>query len=119
MTKLTNRQAESTLSDQIGILYWSQLGQQPRKITCQVFEDKLAIFLEDALTQPEQLLLAQGQVGLVRQIRDCLHEILQPRLKALISEVMTVTVSDLLVATQLDSGHVSFMAVLAPESATE
>lgn len=116
MRGMIDAQLETTLADQIQQLYEIQLGHPPQKVTCQVFEDKLAILLEDALTQPERMLLAQGQTVLVRQVRDCINEILQPRIKALITEAVGVAVSDLLIATQLDTGFVSIMAILTEDS---
>lgn len=116
MPPLANEHLSLFLSQQIQQLYQTHLGHHPGQVTCQSFEGKLAILLEDALTKPEQLLFNQGQIELVRQVRDCLHEILRPRMKALIQEVMCVTVIDLLTATQLETGRVSFMAVLGSET---
>jgi uncharacterized protein YbcI len=113
MPSLAADHLSQALSQQIQQLYKTHLGHHPSKITCQSFEGKLAILLEDALTQPEQLLVNQGQTELVRQIRDCLHEILRPRIKALIQETMGVAVVDLLTATQLETGRVSLMVVLS------
>lgn len=113
MTATTDEQQIDGLAERIQWLYGAQLGQRPRKVTCQIFEGKVAIFLEDALTQPERLLLAQGQMGLVRQVRDCLNEILQTQIKALIMEVTEMSVVDLLIAVQLDTGNVSLLAVMA------
>lgn len=110
---LINEQSEHSLIERIQSLYTTQLGRQPDRITCQTFEDKLAIFLENALTQPERLLFARGQTHLVQQVRHSLHEILKPRVKTLIEEVVQITVLDVIMAAQLDTGHVSFIAVLA------
>jgi uncharacterized protein YbcI len=117
MPSLANDRLSQALSEQIQHLYQTHLGHHPSKITCQSFEGKLAILLEDALTSPEQLLFSQGQAELVRQVRDCLHEILRPRIKTLIQEIMDVPVVDLLTATQLETGRVSFVVVLS--SATD
>lgn len=118
MPSLANDHLSHSLSQEIQHLYRAHLGHHLSKITCQSFEGKLAILLEDALTPPEQLLFSQGQTELVRQIRDCLHEILRPRIKALIQEVTGVTVIDLLTATQLETGRVSFVVILSSQDAT-
>lgn len=110
---LINEQIERSLIERIQSLYTAQLGRQPDRITCQSFEDKLAIFLENALTQPERLLFARGHTHLVQQVRHNLHEILKPRVKTLIEEVVQITVLDVIMAAQLDTGHISFIAVLA------
>jgi uncharacterized protein YbcI len=113
MSALTNDQLSSSLNQRIEQLYQTHLDHHPSKVTCQTFEGKLAILLEDALTRPEQLLFSQGQTELVRQVRECLYDILCPRLKDLIQEITGITVVDLLTATQLETGRVSFMVILA------
>jgi uncharacterized protein YbcI len=100
------------LAQRVRSLYQAQFGHQPGKTTCQLFDEKLAIFLENAITPPEQLLVDSGRRELVRQIRANLDDIIQPHLKALIEEITRVSVSDLLTAAQLDTGRIGIMAVL-------
>lgn len=107
---------EQTIAERIRELYITQLGQQPSLILCQQLEGKLMILLEDGLTQPERLLLAQGQTSLVRQVRDSLHSILQPKICSIIKSAHPawgVAVVDLLINTQLATGRVSLIAVLS------
>jgi uncharacterized protein YbcI len=115
MTKLnlTRGQLERTLSQRIQALYRNQLGHQPSKVTCQLFDEKLAILLEDSITQPEQLLVESGQEALAEQVRLDLDKALQPQLKQLIEEIVGVSVVDLLSNATLATGRTGTIAVLA------
>lgn len=107
---------ERTIAEEIRELYITQLGKQPALILCQQLEGKLMILLEDGLTQPERLLLAQGQTSLVHQVRESLHSILQPKICSIIESANPdhrVDVADLLITTQLETGRVSLIAVLS------
>lgn len=109
---LINNQIENSLINRIRSLYVAELERQPSRITCQLLEGQLAILLEDALTQPERLLFDRGRTALVQQVRQGLHEILKPRVRAVIEEVIQVPILDLMMAAQLETGYVSFVAVL-------
>lgn len=109
----TRGQVERTLSQRIQALYRTQLGHQPSKVTCQIFDTKVAIVLEDAITPPEQLLVNSGQERLAEQVRSDLDKAIQPQLKALIEEVVGVPVIDLLSDATLETGRTGTIAVLA------
>ncbi|MCU0525385.1 MAG: DUF2294 domain-containing protein [Elainella sp. Prado103] len=109
----TNEQA---IAEQVRELYSDQLGKQPSFILCQQHEGRLIILIEDGLTQPEHLLLNQGQVTLVRQIRDGLHSILQSKIRFIIEDVNQVPVQDFSSAAHLETGQISFVATLAAAS---
>lgn len=109
----TRGQLERTLSQRIQALYRTELEHQPSRVTCQIFDEKIAIILEDAITQPEQLLVSSGQEQLAEQVRLELDEALQPQLKALIEEVVGVSVIDLLSDAKLETGRSATIVVLA------
>lgn len=108
----TRGQLERSLSQQIQALYRSQLGHQPGKITCQLFDEKLAIVVEQSITQPEQLLVQEGQMSLVEQVHADLEEALQPQLRALIESILGVGVNDLLYGATLETERTGIIAVL-------
>lgn len=112
-SSLTRGQLERTLSQQIQALYRTQLEHQPSKVTCQIFDEKIAIILEDSITQPEQLLFNTGQEELAEQVRSELDEVIQPQLKALIEQVVGVPVIDLLSDAKLETGRTATIAILA------
>lgn len=109
----TRGQIERTLSQRIQSLYRSQLEHKPSRVVCQIFDGKIAIILEDSITQPEQVLVNNGQQELAEQVRSELDEALQPQLKALIEEVVGVSVIDLLSNAKLDTGRSATIAILA------
>lgn len=100
------------LSQRIQSLYRSQLGHQPGKITCQLFDEKLAIVIENSVTQPEQLLAEEGRVELAEQVRADLDSAIRPHLKALIEEILDVEVLDLLSDATLQTGRTGMIVVL-------
>lgn len=110
---VTRGQLERTLSQRIQALYRNELGHQPSKIVCQIFDSKVAIIMENSLTKPEQLLAENGKEDLAEQIRSDLEEVIQPQIKALIEEVVGIAVIDLLSDSKLDTGRSGTIAVLA------
>ena len=109
----TRGQLERTLSQRIQALYRNQLEHQPSRVTCQLFDEKLAIILEDSITQPEQLLVNNGQTELAEKVRAELDDALQPQLKELIEEVVGVNVVDLLSNAKLETGRTATVVILA------
>lgn len=109
----TRGQLERNLSQRIQALYRTQLEHQPSKVTCQIFDEKIAIILEDSITQPEQILVNSGEQKLAEQVRSELDQALQPQLKELIEEVVGVAVIDLLSNAKLETGRTATIAILA------
>jgi uncharacterized protein YbcI len=112
MQPLTRGQAERTISQQVQAVYRNQLGHQPGKVTCQIFDAKLAIVIEDAVTSPEQLLAEEGRIDLVAQVRTDLDRAIRPHLKSVIESVLNVNVLDLMSDSTLETGRTGVIAVL-------
>ncbi|AFZ19358.1 hypothetical protein Mic7113_3634 [Allocoleopsis franciscana PCC 7113] len=111
-SKPTRGQLERLLSQRLQALYRDQLGHQPGKVTCQIFDEKVALVIEDSITPPEQLLADRGQSDLAQKVRSELDEAIKPGLKALIEEVLSVCVLDLLSDATLETGRTGIIAVL-------
>ncbi|MDP8963003.1 MAG: DUF2294 domain-containing protein [Cyanobacteriota bacterium] len=111
-SKPTRGQLERLLSQRLQALYREQLGHQPSKVTCQLFDEKLAVIVENSITPPEQLLVNNGQTQLAEQVRSDLDKAIQPQLKALIEEVLGVAVLDILSDATLETGRTGIIAVL-------
>ncbi len=116
MQHLMEASIEKNIAAEMQALYCTQLGKSPDQLTCQRFEGKVVILIEGGLTQPELLLLHQGQTALVQQVRDSLNHILNPKVKALIEQATETTVIDLLTAVHLETDRISFVAIFAPKS---
>ena len=108
----TAGQLEREISQRIQSLYRSQLGHKPGKVTCQLFASKLAIVVEDSVTQPEQLLAEEGQTDLAEQVRSDLDKVLRSQLIQLVEDVLSVGVVDLLSDATLDTGRTGMVVVL-------
>lgn len=106
-------QLEREISQKVQALYKKHLGHQPSKVTCQLFDEKLAIILENSVTQPEQLLAEEGQVELAKQVRTDLNQAMQPQVKALVKEILQVEVLDVLSDAALSSGRTGIIMVLS------
>lgn len=108
----TRGQLERLLSQKLQAFYRENLGHLPGKITCQLFDEKLAVIVEDSITPPEQVLANNGQPELAEQVRADLEKAIQPQLKALIEEVLKVAVLDLLSDATLETGRTGIIAIL-------
>jgi uncharacterized protein YbcI len=113
LNKLAREKLEQEISQRILALYSARLGHQPSKVTCQLFDNKVVVVLEGAITPSEQILLHSGQQDLAQQVRSDLDKALQPQLKQIIEEVMHVPALDLLTDSTLETGRAGSIAVLA------
>ncbi len=110
---LTCGQLERKLSQKIQQFYRSNLGHQPSKVTCQLFDTKLVIILEDSITNAEQLLVNEGKNDLAEEVRSNLDEATKPKLQQLVEEITDVKVLDILSDATLDTGRTGMIAVLS------
>ena len=108
----TRGQIERTLAQRIQALYREYLGHQPSKVTCQLSEHNLVVLLENAITQPELLLTQAGREELAKQVHSDLDELIQPKIKEIIEEILHVSVLDFLSDTTLETGLSGFIALL-------
>ena len=90
-------QLERQLSQKMHKLYREELEHSPKKITCKFFSNNLAIVIEDALTRVEKSLLdVNGDREIVEKMNSAINDILQPKLKVLIEEILSVEVENIL-----------------------
>ena len=108
----TRGQLERKLSQEIQALYRHHLGHLPSKVTCQLFDAKLAVIIEDSITNAEQILIEEGQNNLAEEVRSSLDKAIQPELKQLIETIAEVEILDLLSDATLDTGRTGIIAVL-------
>lgn len=113
----TRGQFERTLAQRLQALYRNQLGHQPDKVTCQMFDEKVTVIIDGSLTQPEQLLAEEGKRDLAEQVRADLDSAIRPHVKTLVEEVLGVRVLDLLSDATLETGRTGIIVILeaAPE----
>ncbi len=111
-SKSTRGELERSLTQRIQALYFEELGKRPNKVTCQFFDEKLAIVLEEILTRSEEFLLANDCVTLVEEMRSQIDEVMKPQLANLIQEIVGVTVSSVLTDTDLNTKTSGIIALL-------
>lgn len=109
---LTCGQLERKISQAIQAFYRQHLGHQPSKVTCQFFGSKLAIIIEDSITNAEQILIDEGKTELAKQVRSNLDDAIQPELKRLIKSLANVNVIDVLSDATLDTKRTGTIAIL-------
>lgn len=117
---LTRGQIERSLAQRIQLLYRTFLGHQPSKVSCQLLEEQLMIIIENSVTQPEQLLLEEGNRPLAEQVHEDLSHLIEPRMRELIESVLNTSVLDFLSDATLETGRTGVIAILqaAPEIRT-
>ncbi|AFZ36472.1 Protein of unknown function DUF2294 [Stanieria cyanosphaera PCC 7437] len=108
----TRGQLERQISQKLQAFYRNRLGHQPSKITCQLFDQKLAIIIEESITQAEQILVKEGKKELAEQVHSQLDDAIQPELKQVVEEIIKVKIIDLLSDATLQTGRTGMIAVL-------
>ncbi|MGL5062891.1 MAG: DUF2294 domain-containing protein [Microcoleus sp.] len=108
----TRGQLERNLSQRIQALYRSVFGHQPSQVSCNLIDGKLVITMENAITQPEQVLVENGREELAEKVRSELETVLETELKQVINEVLGVDAIDLLNDTTLETGRAGTIAIL-------
>jgi len=107
------KELEQNLSQQILLLYTTQLGHQPDGVDCHIVDKTLTIVVDNPITQPERLLAANGKQQFAELIRHNLHKAFQPQLKALVEQVIGVKVVELLGDSSIETGRTSIVVILA------
>ena len=109
----TAGQLEREISQKVQALYKKRLGHQPTKVTCQLFDEKLAVVLEGSATQPERLLAEEGQIELAQQVCTNLNQAMQSLVKELVENVLQVRVLDVLSEATLKTGRTGIILILS------
>ncbi len=108
----TRGQIERTIGQRLQGIYRERTGQRPEKVTCQFFDEKLAIVLEQIVTPAERFLLDSGRQATAEKFRTELEDTMKAEIIALIEEISATVVIQLLGSTDLDSGFSGFIAIL-------
>ena len=109
----TAGQLEREISQKVQALYKRRLGHQPSKVTCQLFDEKLAVVLENSVTQPELLLAEEGRAELAQQVRTQLNQAMQSLVKELVENILQVKVLDVLSEATLETGRTGIILILS------
>ena len=109
----TSGQLERNLSQGIQRLYRQELEHSPQKVTCQLFSNKLAIVIEDALTAIEKTLASsENDFSTVRQLNTVINQAIKPKLKALVETTLAVEVQDILFDSTFETNQTGAIMTL-------
>ena len=113
----TTGQAEREINQRLRSLYKKQLGHKVSDVTCQLFDTKLAIVLENAVTKVEKKLLEDGKETLTAQVHEDLSGAIESHIKEVVESTLDVSVIDVLDDTELSSGRTGMIVVLSESPA--
>lgn len=108
----TRGQLERQLSQTLQSLYRQQFGHLPRKITCHLFADRVAIVAEDTVTSVEKILFNNSKLDLARSIRSAIAETFASQVRQVTWQILQVEVVDIIVDSTLDSGYLGAIVFL-------
>ena len=106
-------QVEREINQRMRSLYKKKLGHKVSDVSCQLFDAKLAIVLEDAVTEVEKRLLESGRVELIEQVHEDLSDSIESNVKEIVESILNVNVIDILDDTKLVSGTTGIIAILS------
>ena len=77
----------------------------------QLFEAKLAVIVENSITNAEQILINEGKNDLAETIRSILDDVLKPQLIKLIETITETTVVDILSDATINTRRTGIIAI--------
>ena len=106
---------ERTLSQGVQRVYREVLAHSTGKITCKLFKGKLAIFIDEALTRTEAVVVeaSEDDDSLQRNVHSVLTNSVKPKIIALIEDVLDRKVVDFLKDTAFESRRTAILVVLS------
>ena len=105
-------QLERNLAQNIQKLYRQLLEHNPSKITCQLFGERIAIVIEDALPAVEKNLIDHERLAMDKSLNSAINDILKSKLKVLIEEVLSVRVENILLGSTIETNRSAAIAIL-------
>lgn len=109
----TSGQLERDLSQKIQKLYRQELDHSTGKVTCQLFGNKLAIVIEQAITAVEKTLAEhQSDRAVLEELNVAIGESLKSKLKELVETISAVEVVDILFDSTFKSDCTGAIIVL-------
>lgn len=112
ISKLKPEQVQQLISESVQNWFKSQLNYQFKDITCQIFDNKVAIVLENSLPQSIHLLANQGKKQLVQQVISNIEATIKTKLIDLIQELLSIEVVDLLIHCNIETSRTGIIAIL-------
>ena len=109
----TSGQLERDISQRVEKLYRQELEHSPRKVTCQLFSNQLAIVIEDALTEVEKILAnTDNDTDTAQELNTAINQSIKSKLKVLVEEILAVEVDDILFSSTVKTNQAAAIATL-------
>lgn len=109
----TSGQLERDISQKIQKLYRQQLEHSPQKVICQLFDNKLAIVIEDALTEVEKKLAKINENNdTAQKLNAVINQSIKSKLEILVEEILNVEVEDILFDSTFKSNQTGAIITL-------
>lgn len=108
----TRGQLERQMSQTLQSLYRQQFEHLASKITCHLFDDKVAIVAEDTVTKVEKILYDHSKLDLAIDIRYAIGEAFASKVKQVITEILQVEVIDIIFDSTFNSGYLGIIVFL-------
>ena len=106
-------QIERDLSQRIQRLYREQLGHCPRKVTCKLFDRKVAVVIEDSLTILQKTLIEEDDGDeTVKYVNLAIDNVIRSKLKVAIEEIIEIEVHDVLFDSSSKSNSAGAIVIL-------
>lgn len=108
----TSGQLERQISQGVQALYRLQFGHLPSRVTCHIFDNKVAIVAEDTVTAIERVLRDCSQIDLAREVRSAICETFTARIGQKVTEILDVKVADVVGDSNLENGYIGAIVFL-------
>ena len=108
----TRGQLERQISQTLQSSYRDGFGHLPSKISCHLFDDKVAIVAENTITNIERVLLDNLKIDLAVNIRSALSKTFLSQIKEEIADILKVEVTEMISNWTLDTGYLGIMIFL-------
>ena len=113
MQKLPTRtQLQRELSQKLQLIYCQQFGCFNSKISCYIFDKKLAIIVEDTNTKIENILQESSQLHLAANVRTVVEQKFINLIKPIIINILEVEVIDLISDSSPNDGILGILVFL-------
>lgn len=109
----TRGEMERSLSQYIQAFYRNQLGCLTGKINCHIFNNQVAIAIENSVTPLERMLDNSSDCEFRRDLRDRIDTIVKRELLSGMETVLKVKVVDLTINTTLDNNFTGIVVLLS------
>ena len=109
---LTIKQLEREVAHRFQAINRQMLGCYTQKASCTIFNTYVNVVVENAATPLELAMYEQGQMEMLLSLRQAINQTLKAQLDAIIPEITSVGVKDLVCELNFDTNRLIAIAIL-------